>query len=76
MPVEALVEEARGLSEKAIIEVIHYVKFLKFEESGFSNFDLPVTRPVRAKRKAGIWKGQVKMSDDFDEPLDDFAEYM
>jgi hypothetical protein len=27
-------------------------------------------------RKAGSAKGMVKMSDDFDAPLDDFAEYM
>jgi hypothetical protein len=24
----------------------------------------------------GIWKGKVWMADDFDEPLDDFKEYM
>lgn len=24
----------------------------------------------------GKFKGQIRMSDDFDEPLDDFAEYM
>lgn len=27
-------------------------------------------------RKAGSAKGMLKMSDDFDAPLDDFAEYM
>ena len=27
-------------------------------------------------RVAGIWKGQVRMSDDFDAPLPEFEEYM
>ncbi len=37
-----------------------------------------VPTPVRANkpRKAGSAQGQVWMSDDFDDPLDDFAEYM
>ena len=30
----------------------------------------------RAADIAGIYEGQIWMSDDFDEPLDDFAEYM
>ena len=28
------------------------------------------------KRKAGCMKGTFKMSDDFDEPLEDFKDYM
>jgi antitoxin (DNA-binding transcriptional repressor) of toxin-antitoxin stability system len=45
--------------------------------------DRPVARLVatettasRPKRQFGSAKGQVQMSPDFDEPLDDFAEYM
>ena len=29
-----------------------------------------------AIRKSGLAKGLIKMSDDFDEPLDDFEDYM
>jgi hypothetical protein len=29
-----------------------------------------------APRKAGLAKGLIKMKDDFDDPLEDFAEYM
>ena len=36
---------------------------------------VPVTQPVRG-RKAGSAKGLIVMSDDFDEPIDDFNEYM
>ena len=32
--------------------------------------------PTPQKRVAGLAKGLVTMSDDFDEPLDDFNEYM
>ena len=37
-----------------------------------------VPTPIRAKkpRKAGSARGQVWMSDDFDDPLEDFANYM
>ena len=27
-------------------------------------------------RKAGVYKGQIRMSDDFDGPLNEFKEYM
>ena len=76
MPMNALVKEAQGLSEKAILDVIRYMRFLKFETDSFNNVDAPGTQPRRKIRKAGIWKGQIKMSDDFDAPLDDFKEYM
>ncbi len=36
---------------------------------------VPVVRPNR-QRKAGSARGQISMSDDFDAPLEDFAEYM
>jgi len=36
----------------------------------------PDTMPKNKKRKAGCAKGQIWMSDDFDEPPEDFKEYM
>ena len=76
MSVDALVKEAQGLSEKAILDVIRYMKFLKFEASSFDGSNASAAPPRGKIRKAGIWKGQIKMADDFDEPLDDFKEYM
>lgn len=32
-------------------------------------------KPIK-KRQAGVLTGKVRMSDDFDEPLDDLKEYM
>ncbi len=39
---------------------------------------LKLVRVTQAKkrRQSGTAKGLIKMSDDFDEPLDDFREYM
>ncbi|NJM90150.1 MAG: type II toxin-antitoxin system Phd/YefM family antitoxin [Hydrococcus sp. RU_2_2] len=37
---------------------------------------IPVTPVKRYPAKAGSAKGLVWMSDDFDEPLEDFKEYM
>ncbi|MDR3366230.1 MAG: DUF2281 domain-containing protein [Prevotellaceae bacterium] len=49
-------------------EVADYVEFLLSKSR---------TRPARKKPRAGFMKGAViYMSDDFNEPLDDFKEYM
>jgi prevent-host-death family protein len=32
--------------------------------------------PAKPRRQSGSAKGLITMSDDFDEPLEDFAEYM
>ena len=31
---------------------------------------------IPEKRRFGVFKGKIMMSDDFDEPLEDFKEYM
>jgi len=49
---------------------------LKKEVSDFVDTLLAKKTNARGERKAGFLKGQIKMSDDFDEPLDDFKEYM
>jgi antitoxin (DNA-binding transcriptional repressor) of toxin-antitoxin stability system len=39
---------------------------------------VPVPEPEteRRPRQAGSMRGKIRMSDDFDDPLDDFAPYM
>lgn len=64
--------EAQGLPDSIINEALNYLLFLKTRYN---------SRPVTAVsetpvRKAGLYKGMIHVSDDFDEPLDDFAEYM
>ena len=39
------------------------------------SFDISV-EPFRKKTKLGGWEGKIKMSDDFNAPIDDFQEYM
>ena len=49
-------------------EVGNFVDYLKFKTQG--------KEQVKASRKAGLAKGLIRMNEDFDEPLDDFKEYM
>ena len=75
MSVDALVEEARGLPEELIMNVLRYARALKLDYEA----DHPAVSydsAVGWYREPGLLKGQIIMSDDFDEPLDDFAEYM
>ncbi|MDR6560731.1 MULTISPECIES: DUF2281 domain-containing protein [unclassified Arcicella] len=61
----ALFSKLSSLPEHLKIEVIDYIEFLekKYQSS-------------KLHPKAGCMKGTFKMQDDFDEPLDDFKEYM
>lgn len=49
-------------------EVNDFVDFLKSKSVSKSK--------NKPQRKSGLAKGLIKMKDDFDEPLDDFKEYM
>jgi hypothetical protein len=50
---------------------------LKAEVNDFIDFLISKKESDRkGKRKAGFFKGKIEMSPDFDEPLDDFKEYM
>ena len=61
----ALFSKLSSLPQNLKIEVIDYIEFLekKYTQS-------------RPHPKAGCMQGTFKMQDDFDEPLDDFKEYM
>ncbi|RDV14293.1 DUF2281 domain-containing protein [Pontibacter diazotrophicus] len=49
-------------------EVGDFVDFLKSKAKA--------KRKVEVQRKAGLAKGLIKMKEDFDEPLNDFEEYL
>ncbi len=49
-------------------EVNDFIDFLKSKSDAGQ-------KPMK-KRQAGLAKGLIKMKDDFDEPLDDFKDYM
>ena len=45
-------------------------------ENGWAVQLVPTPKRANKPRKAGSARGQVWMSDDFDDPLEDFADYM
>jgi len=56
-------------------------KVIDGEEVIIAKGNKPVVKLVlvdnlKPKRQLGTAKGKIKISDDFDEPLDDFKEYM
>lgn len=71
MTEQTLIQEIHTLPESLKQEVLHFVQFLKQKQTVEEKPAEP-----RKKRKAGSAKGMFVMSDDFDEPLEDFAEYM
>lgn len=63
----SLYTKINSLPEHLKAEVNDFIDFLiSKKESG----------KRRKNRKAGFLKGKIEMSPDFDEPLDDFKEYM
>ena len=62
------------LSDEQIAEVINFAKFLEMKNKpkpiGYREDGTPFYR------KAGALKGKIIVPSDFDEPLDDFKEYM
>ena len=76
MPLDLLVAEAEGMTDDAIMEVVRFMKFIKIEQRSSSVY--APHKPEKRLREAGYFKNTGKgwMTDDFDEPLDDFGEYM
>lgn len=71
MTEQALIQEIQTLPENLKQEVLQFVQSLKQKQTEKTELEKP-----RKNRKAGSAKGMFVMADDFDEPLEDFAEYM
>jgi hypothetical protein len=70
MSYSSLEKEIKTLPRAALSEVIDFTRLVKLK---FPEDDTASTR----KSMHGIWKDEhFYMSSDFDEPLEDFAEYM
>ncbi len=63
---DTLLKQFSKLPEEAQREAFDFLEFLVEKKSA----------KKRAHPKAGFLKGVFKMSKDFDEPLEDFKEYM
>ena len=72
MAIDMLIQEAKGMTDEKIMEVVRFVRFLKNENYSEDHSE------NRKYRTAGELKniGKMTITDDFDEPLDDFKEYM
>lgn len=61
-----------NLPESLKTELLHYAEYLieKYPNNKQSQ------ESMEANQGYGSWSGKIIMSDDFDEPLEDLAEYM
>ena len=75
MALDLLINEAKGMSDVALMEVIHYMRYLKITASTHSDI-AKVDDKKHKFRTAGKYQGKGWMADDFDAPIDDFKEYM
>jgi hypothetical protein len=59
-------------------EVLHYAEFLAEKYTDKAMESTSEIQPSQRKRRVGILKGTfaLPLPDDFDEPLEDFQEYM
>ena len=78
MPLDMLLQEAKGMTDDALMEVVHFMQFIK--TTPMKPVSVVVTsiddHQEKVYREPGLYKDQIKMSEGFDDPLDDFEEYM
>jgi len=65
-----------SLPEEVRTKVIAFIDSLMEQWGRKQKKDPRSKEPVKKRRIAGLMKGQIHISDDFDEPLDEFKEYM
>ena len=73
MAYELLLQEAQGMSEAALMEVVRFMKFIKTENI-YSDTEQRNTDHLI--RRVGKYRGTIRIADDFDAPLNEFQEYM
>ena len=75
MALELILQEAQGLSEESLMEVLRFMKFIKAESAKAAAPDT-AQGDAQKRRKAGQYQSQIWLADDFDAPLSEFKEYM
>ncbi len=63
-----ILSQIQQLPEKLRQEVLHYAEFLQAKYNAQNG--------KRKNRKAGSAEGKYKLAPDFDQPLEDFKEYL
>ncbi len=70
MPYAVLEQKIKQIPEQYFAEVVNFLDLLQYK------IRAQQAEEKKPKRQLGLLKGQIWMSDDFDEPLEDFKEYM
>ncbi|MBQ9198499.1 MAG: DUF2281 domain-containing protein [Clostridia bacterium] len=73
MALELLMDEAKGMSDEALMQVVQYMRFLKWEKKEKKALSVD---GMDILRQPGMYRHMIKIADDFDAPLDDLKEYM
>ena len=78
MPIDALIQEAKGMTDETLMEVVHFMQYLKIAPLRKSSFSFAFAGESKKTvyRKPGLYKDQIRIAAGFDDPLDDFKEYM
>jgi Protein of unknown function (DUF2281) len=71
-------KKLEALPESLQIEVLHYIECLhnKYAQNLPSLPPETVKEDIDKSHGYGSWAGQIIMSDDFDEPLEDLKDYL
>ena len=76
MTLDILLSEAQELPEDVLMEVVRFVRFMKTEIQTISSTSNDGCENRKIIQTAGKYRGKIKISEDFDEPLDEFKEYL
>lgn len=63
------------LPESLQVEVLHYIEFLIDKQDKAQAVNSAPEHPKK-KRQAGLLKGKIWISEDFDAPLEEMKDYM
>lgn len=75
MELEMLMDEAKDMSEDTLMQVVQYMRFLKWEKLQPQAPSLSQEKKT-VRRRPGLYQGMIQIADDFDAPLADMKEYM
>jgi hypothetical protein len=66
MPYTVVEEKLKAIPEQFLPEVSEFLDYVQYKAK--------ITSPSQ-KRMPGVMKGKIRISDDFDAPLEEFKEY-
>ena len=77
MPFEMVADKIEKIAPEYQGELVQFIDFLLFRQNEVSpNSSSSLSNERKPRRHAGGLSGAFHMAEDFDEPLEEFAEYM